>query len=173
MQGAAVCADPDIGRRRRHCPCSSRCSIAYTRYPCQSSFIHIIRFAALLILAIAARRLATLRNYLQKGDNRALPRRLDQPPRPSISTSSTSTTSSASTPSCSKARSRSNDGKGWGTPALTFVNGGSAATSPSGGLSRLPALIAEKHPTVCVICFGMNDRFKGPQGLTSRTCARS
>jgi acyl-CoA thioesterase I len=50
--------------------------------------------------------------------------------------------------------------RGWGTPALKFVNGGVQGDTAGGGLSRLPKLISEHKPTVCVVCFGMNDRYK-------------
>ncbi|MCW8133830.1 MAG: hypothetical protein KIS92_26015 [Planctomycetota bacterium] len=52
------------------------------------------------------------------------------------------------------------DGKGWGTPALTFVNGGVSGDIAAGGLKRLPNLLAAHKPTACVVCFGMNDRYK-------------
>lgn len=49
---------------------------------------------------------------------------------------------------------------GWGTPALRFVNGGVSGDTAGGGLQRLPALLAQHKPTVCMVGFGMNDRYK-------------
>lgn len=46
------------------------------------------------------------------------------------------------------------------TPSLTFVNGGVSGDTAGGGLSRLPGLLEKWKPTVCVVCFGMNDRYK-------------
>jgi lysophospholipase L1-like esterase len=45
-------------------------------------------------------------------------------------------------------------------PGLTFVNGGISGDTAGGGLKRLPALLDKWKPTVCVVCFGMNDRYK-------------
>jgi lysophospholipase L1-like esterase len=45
-------------------------------------------------------------------------------------------------------------------PSLTFVNGGVSGDTAGGGVNRLPALIQKWKPTVCVVCFGMNDRYK-------------
>jgi lysophospholipase L1-like esterase len=53
---------------------------------------------------------------------------------------------------------------GWGTPALKFINGGVSGDTAAGGLSRLPKLIEQHKPTVCVVCFGMNDRYKDRKG---------
>ena len=48
--------------------------------------------------------------------------------------------------------------------ALTFVNGGLSGDTAGGGLKRLPGLLAKWKPTVCVVCFGMNDRYKDRAG---------
>lgn len=47
---------------------------------------------------------------------------------------------------------------------LTFVNGGVSGDTAGGGLKRLPALVEKWKPTVCVVCFGMNDRYKDRAG---------
>ncbi|HYF48473.1 MAG TPA: GDSL-type esterase/lipase family protein [Planctomycetota bacterium] len=52
------------------------------------------------------------------------------------------------------------NGAGWGTPALKFVNGGVSGDTAAAGLARLPKLLEQHKPTVCVVCFGMNDRYK-------------
>ncbi len=41
---------------------------------------------------------------------------------------------------------------------ITMVNAGVSGDTAPGGLSRLPALLTQWKPTVCVVCFGMNDR---------------
>jgi len=48
--------------------------------------------------------------------------------------------------------------------ALTFVNGGLSGDTAGGGLKRLPDLLAKWKPTVCVVCFGMNDRYNDRDG---------
>jgi len=51
--------------------------------------------------------------------------------------------------------------------ALTFVNGGVSGDTAGGGLKRLPALLEKWKPTVCVVCFGMNDRYKDRAGYVA------
>jgi lysophospholipase L1-like esterase len=62
-------------------------------------------------------------------------------------------------------------GTGWGTPALKFINGGVSGDIAGGGLSRLPKLIEQHKPTVCVVCFGMNDRYKDRKGYIANMTA--
>ena len=56
------------------------------------------------------------------------------------------------------------DGKVFKGGKLTFVNGGLSGDIAAGGLKRLPGLIEQWKPTVCVVCFGMNDRYKDRKG---------
>ncbi|MCY3017869.1 MAG: GDSL-type esterase/lipase family protein [Planctomycetota bacterium] len=56
------------------------------------------------------------------------------------------------------------NGAGFGTAGLKFVNGGLSGDIAAGGLKRLPGLLAQHKATVCVVCFGMNDRYKDRKG---------
>ncbi len=47
---------------------------------------------------------------------------------------------------------------------IKFVNAGVSGDTAAGGVKRLEALLAKHKPTVCVVCFGMNDRYKDRMG---------
>lgn len=56
-------------------------------------------------------------------------------------------------------------GPGWGGDKLKFINAGLGGEASGGGKNRLPGLLADKKPTVVVICYGMNDaRYGNPVG---------
>jgi acyl-CoA thioesterase-1 len=48
---------------------------------------------------------------------------------------------------------------------LTMVNAGVSGDTAAGGAARLPALLTQWKPTACVVCFGMNDRYKDRAGF--------
>lgn len=52
----------------------------------------------------------------------------------------------------------------FGTEKLKFFNGGLSGDIAAGGLKRLPGLVEKFKPTVVVVCFGMNDRYKDRKG---------